>query len=47
VIAIPLAFLLIGIPLVAIAAYVIWRANTIRKAVLMVSEPPFAQAATP
>jgi hypothetical protein len=46
VIAIPLAFLLIGIPLVAIAAYVIWRANTIRKAVLMVSGPPFAQAAT-
>ena len=46
VISIPLAFLLIGIPLVAISAWVIWRANQVRTAVRMVTVAGMMQRAT-
>lgn len=46
VISIPLCFLLIGIPMVAISAWVVWRAKQVQTAVRMVSVPPMMQSAT-
>jgi len=46
VISIPLMFMLIGIPLAAIAAWVIYRSIQIKNAVVMVSQAPMEQAAS-
>ncbi len=45
VISLPLCFLLIGIPLLAISVWVVWRANQVKTAVRMVSGPALMQSA--
>ncbi len=46
VISIPLMFMLIGIPLVPIAAWIIYRSLQIKNAAQMVCEPPLQRAAS-
>ena len=43
VISIPLCFLLIGIPMLAISGWLVWRAKQVQTAVRMVSSGPMAQ----